>query len=327
MKNGFILFLIASFFSACSSDNAHDNALLQQPPYAALTDSIQMQENNAGLYYRRGQLLAQNQQTALAEADYRKAWRLQPNEDHAIGVASLLVKKNTDSAITFIQQALQKVPNSLVLQVSLARGFQQKEQYEKALSVVNQIIADYPNQLDALLLKAELLKATGRDKESLASLEQAYSYAPFDAELAHSLAFEYAQTNNPKALYLADSLIKSDSAQMHAEPYYFKGIYYANTGNAAQALRLFDEAIRHNYNFLDAYMDKGTLLYNRKQYKEAQKTFELATTVSPTFADAYYWLGKTVEAMGNKAEAKLNYQRAYGLDKSLTEAKEAAGRL
>jgi hypothetical protein len=31
--------------------------------------------------------------------------------------------------------------------------------------------------------------------------------------------------------------------------------------------------------------------------------------------------------MGNKDEAKLAYQRAYGLDKSLTEAKEAADKL
>jgi hypothetical protein len=31
--------------------------------------------------------------------------------------------------------------------------------------------------------------------------------------------------------------------------------------------------------------------------------------------------------LGNKEDAKLNYQRAYGLDKTLTEAKEATDRL
>jgi hypothetical protein len=31
--------------------------------------------------------------------------------------------------------------------------------------------------------------------------------------------------------------------------------------------------------------------------------------------------------MGHKAEAKVNYERAYGLDKSMTEAKEAANKL
>ena len=74
-------------------------------------------------------------------------------------------------------------------------------------------------------------------------------------------------------------------------------------------------------------MDKGNLLYDAKQYKEALQTFELATTVSPTFAEAYFWLGKTKEAMGDIKEAKLDYQRAYGLDKTLSEAKVAADKL
>jgi len=38
-------------------------------------------------------------------------------------------------------------------------------------------------------------------------------------------------------------------------------------------------------------------------------------------------MGKCQEAVGQKDEAKLNYQRAYGLDKTFTEAKEAADRI
>jgi tetratricopeptide (TPR) repeat protein len=178
-----------------------------------------------------------------------------------------------------------------------------------------------------LLLKAEILKSNNKNAEALAVLEQAYTYAPFDVELSYQLAFTYAEVKNAKAVALADSLLRMDSSQTHAEPYYFKGLYYENTGNAAQAIRYYNEAIRHDYNFLDAYMNKGELLYRQKKIADAVKTFQLAVTISPTYADAYYWLGKCGEALGNKQEAKLNYQRAYGLDKSLTEAKQAAGRL
>ena len=89
----------------------------------------------------------------------------------------------------------------------------------------------------------------------------------------------------------------------------------------------FNQAIQHDYYFLDAYMEKGSLFYNAKNYEEALETFELAAKVSPTFAEAYYWMGKTKEALGQKEEAKLDYQRAYGLDKTLTEAKQAADKL
>jgi len=38
-------------------------------------------------------------------------------------------------------------------------------------------------------------------------------------------------------------------------------------------------------------------------------------------------MGKCNEAMGNLTEAKLNYQRAFSLDNTFTEAKEAADKL
>ena len=98
-------------------------------------------------------------------------------------------------------------------------------------------------------------------------------------------------------------------------------------GNASEAIKNFDEAIRRDYYFLDAYMDKGQTLYDQKNYKAALSVFNLAATITPTYADAYFWMGKTKEALGNKAEAKLDYQRAYGLDKTMTEAKESAEKL
>ena len=114
---------------------------------------------------------------------------------------------------------------------------------------------------------------------------------------------------------------------MHSEPYYFKGVYYYNINDKIKAIELFDLAIQHDYNFLDAYVDKGRTLYEMKKYKESFFVLQRAASITPTFADAYYWMGKCQEALGEKDEARLNYQRAYGLDKTLIEAKEAADKL
>lgn len=327
MKTIILLATFCYVVIGCSDTNKAADAVLQNEPYGGLTDSIELQPNNPELYYKRGALLLQNDQLSLAETDLRKAWNIKPDEQYALGVANVLRRKNTDTAILFLEEATRKLPQSITIQISLARGYQQKGALDKAIDVCNKVITDYPNQLDALQIKAELLQAQKKDTEALETLEKAYSYAPFDAELAHNLAFLYAQRKNAKAIPLADSLIKADVKAAHAEPYYFKGIYYANTGNKAQALLHFNKAIQHDYYFLDAYMEKGSLLYNSKDFKKALATFQLATTVSPTFADAYFWLGRTKEALGNKAEAKLDYQRAYGLDKTLIDAKQAAEKL
>jgi tetratricopeptide (TPR) repeat protein len=324
MKRWHLLFVLLPFAACTGTDT---DPLLRQQPFAALTDSIAQQPQTASLYERRATLLLQNEQDALAEKDFRKAYQLQPNEDNAIGTARFLIGRNNDSAILFLEDAVKKVPESLVLQISLARGYQQKQALDKALAICNNIIREYPNQLDALVLKSDVQKAQNKPAESLSTLEQAYQYAPFDPELVHNLAFGYAQAKNARALQLADSLIRADSAQRHAEPYYFKGVYYSNTGNRAAALQQFDEAIRRDYNFLDAHMDKGVLQYEGKQYAAAQNTFERVLTISPAYADAYFWLGKVAQAQQRTAKAREHYLRAFSLDKSLTEAREAADKL
>jgi tetratricopeptide (TPR) repeat protein len=320
----FRILLITLVLAACG--NGAD-AVLEQPPYAALTDSIVKSPTNAILYNHRAALLLQNEQDALAEKDFNTAYKLAPDEDNAIGAARFLIGRNTDSAVAFLEGAVKRVPQSLVLQISLARGYQQQKAYEQALLVCNRVIEAYPNQLDALVLRSEILKTQNKPAEAIATLEQAYYYAPFDAELVHTLAFDYAQALNPKALLLADSLLRADSSQRHAEPYYFKGVYYAGIGNKAAALAQFDEAIRHDYAFLDAHMEKGVLQFEMEQYSAAQKTFGVALSISPAYAYAYYWLGKVADAQGQRQEAKNNYLRAYNLDKTLTEAKTLADKI
>jgi tetratricopeptide (TPR) repeat protein len=310
---------------ACNNPEG-EKTLLNDPPYDKLTDSIRLNPD-ADLFFRRGSLLFANGQLDYAASDLRHAWDMKPEEAYALRLTSILKQKSPDSAIVFLEAALKKLPGNVSIMVGLARGYQNKGNPDKALEITNQIINHYPNQLDAWLLKSEILKQQHKDAESLTSLEHAYSYAPDDVELVHNLAFGYADAKNPKVLALADSLIRMDVNKSHAEPHYFKGLYYENMGNASEAIKNFDEAIRRDYYFLDAYMDKGQTLFEQKNYKAALNVFNLAATITPTYAEAYFWMGKTKEALGNKPEAKLDYQRAYGLDKTMTEAKDAADRL
>ena len=326
MKNLIWQLSFLIFVFSCT-DAAQPEGLLTKPPYNKLTDSIQLQPQAAGLYYKRGALLYQHEEWAAAKQDLRQAWQLEPTEAHALSMVTVLKRESPDSAIGFIQTALQQLPKSISLQIGLARGYQQKGQWDQAVAICDQVLIPHPNALDALLLKAEILKQQGKNRDALAALEQAHSFAPFDAELSYNLAFEYAEAKDQKIIALTDSLIRADTAGEQAQPYYLKGVYYANTGKAALALDFFNQAIAHDYNFFDAHMDKGVLLYDQKKYAEALPVFERVARITPTYAESYYWAGRCQEALGKKGEAKLNYQRAYGLDKNLTEASAAAAKL
>ena len=301
--------------------------ILSQQPYAGLTDSIKQQPENDDLYFRRAVLLNTNNFPEPAMADFQKAWSLKKDERYAFGLGNLLLEKKPDSAIIFLNQALAELPNSFLLPLTLARSLHAQNKTEEALKVCNNMLLKNPEQVDVLKIKADILDSKGDKKASLSTLEKAYNLTPFDVELNYMLALKLAEMKNIRVIRLCDSLIRADSLQLHAEPYYYKGIYFSNMNDKTKAILMFDEAIKHNYNFLEGYIEKGALLFEMKKIKEALVVFNLALTISPKFADAYYWIAKCQEAMGQKEEAKLNYERAYSLDKNLTEAKAAADKL
>jgi len=217
--------------------------------------------------------------------------------------------------------------DSLAAQIARAKDFQTKKEYGKALTLADSILKKFPGQLDAIGLKADIFKEQGRKDEALALLEKAYELQPRDKETAYNLAFEYADAKSPKALPLTDTLIKYDKTETVARAWYIKATYYNNVGNEKEALRYYDSSNVADYNFLDAYLDKGQLLLKQKKYEQALRTFATGQKYSPGTAEFYFWVGKTQEAMGNKQDAKTNYERAYSLDKTWTEAKEAAEKL
>lgn len=326
VKLTFILFTATLLLMGCSSNKEASpfDEVLTNPTFAGITDSINEDPKNDKLYFRRAILLNTNNFPEPALADFQKAWLLKKEEQYALGIGTLLLEKKPDSATVFLNSALKEIPNSLLLQLNLARSYAAQNKSDEALALCNSILQTNPEQADILKMKADLLSKKGNTTEAITVFEKAYSLAPYDVELNYLLALKYAESKNNKVLALTDSLIKADSLGIHAEPYYYKGIYYATINDKEKALSYFELAIAHDYNFLEAHIEKGAIYYEKKQYDEALKVFNLLLTISPKYAATYYWIGKCQEATGKKEDARLNYLRAYSLDNNLIEAKERA---
>ncbi|HVF97568.1 MAG TPA: tetratricopeptide repeat protein [Flavisolibacter sp.] len=242
----------------------------------------------------------------------------------------LLTSCNDDSsknAITPPAPTSETTMDSISVEMKTARDLLEKGETDEAMRMADAMIKKYPGQLDALSIKADALKAKGKGAEAVAVLEKAYALQPRDKETAYNLAYEYADTKSSKALSLTDTLIKYDKTATVARAWYIKAYYFNQLKNEKEALRLYDSSIVADQNFLDAYFDKGRLLYQQKNYTSAERAFARGQKFDPSNSLFYLWVGKTQEAMGNKQDAKANYQRAYALDSSLTEAKDAAEKL
>lgn len=329
-KISFFSALILTLISACTDRNngaTTFDALLEAPPYTAITDSIKNDPKKDELYFRRAIQLNSNKQPEAALADFQKAWSLKKNEQYALGVGSLLLESKPAEALVFLKEAVNILPESLLLNLTLARSYDAQGKTDDALQLISNLLVQNPEQVDLLKMKADLLGKKGNETEAVQLLEKAYNLTPYDVELNYILALKYAESKNPRVLQLCDSLAKADSMGQHAEPYYYKGIYYSTINDKAAALRMFDEAVKHDYYFLDGYIEKGAVLFETKKYADALSVLNLALTISPKYADTYYWIAKNQQALGKNEEAKLNYQRAFGLDQSFTAARDSADKL
>ncbi len=333
-RNGFvrrssIWMLLFLFLLSCNNkDNSSPfGDLLSQEPYVSLTDSIKRQPKNDDFYFRRAVLLNKDNFPQPALADFQKAWSLHQNEKYAFAIANIWLSRKPDSAAIFLNEALKILPHSFLLRITLARSYDALNKTNEALKVCSQLLDIYPTHSQVLVLNAELLEKQGDMIGSIASLEKAYKYSPANYVLGLKLAYKYAETKNPKVIALCDSLIKRDSLKIYADPYYVKGDYYANINEKAKAIQLFNETIQHDYDYMNAYIEKGKVLLDQKKTNEAFKVFKLANSIRPSFPDAYYYIGKCQEAFGQKSEAKLSYEKAYSLDNTFTDAKEAAEKI
>ena len=230
------------------------------------------------------------------------------------------------------RDSLKKYPTDTLLKYNLVLTLQEAGRYKEAVNVLDSMnitMGDSTQMkfyLDYLYKRTELLVLAGDTANAIKSLE--FFVIPGElTEAGLQLANLYAETKNPRTIAICDSMNKNDEGKRDPNPDYLKGVYYYNIDDYSKALEMFNSCIKKDYTFLDAYMEKGRILYKQSKFKEAMEVYDIAIKVSNSFADAHLWKGKCQEALGQKEEARISYQRAYAFDKTLTEAKEAADRI
>jgi tetratricopeptide (TPR) repeat protein len=322
MNGRFLLIpvLILSLIVGCTNDAEVD--VLAEPPYARLTDSIKKFPSNADLLLRRGELLAQNDKHELANLDFKSAWEKEQSEHVAMAyVSNLFLVNKPRQAVKLLEESVKKFPDNPEFRRRLSEAYIQIGSADKAMMQYDSILNINPANFEAWYEKGMLLTELKDTAGALAAFEQSYHLQPLTLN-GVPLANLYAETKNPKAIEICDELIRKDSAGESLDPVYIKGIYYSNTRQHKLAIEQFEQCIRKDWKFTDAYIEKGIILYEIKNIDEALQTFKLASTISPRYPDTYYWQGRCYEAIGKKEEAMENYIRAYSLDRNFVEARE-----
>lgn len=305
-----------------------DNSrLLKKAPFAGITDSIEQSPEDPELYLRRATLLSRNNEHSLATADYKKAWEITGDESVALEYASnLLLSDQVPQALKILNEGSEKFPDNTEFNRRLAEINFQMGKFDDALQQYDIIISKDSSNFEAWFDKGSLQVKMKDTSGAIYSLENSFSLLPINYS-GIALANLYASQKDPRALEVCNILLAKDSGAVQVEPIYMKGVYYAEVKEYDNAIRQFDECIKRDWKMTDAYIEKGIILFERNNYAEAIKVFNMAITVSNTDADAYYWLGRCYESTGDRQQALTNYERAYALDNSFIEAGIALKRL
>ncbi|MDR3712168.1 MAG: tetratricopeptide repeat protein [Puia sp.] len=320
-------------FTACNNSNPSSPEdkgpakILQQPPYAALTDSIRRFPKDAGLYLRRGDLLSRNNQHEIAAVDFGSAWALRPDEETGLRYGSTLSILNRPAeAAKLLRDCIQKFPGDDTFKKMLGEVYTQSGNIGEALKLYDSMLEADSTDFESWYERGLLLEQGKDTAGAIASLRKAWSIQPINT-YALELAHLYAENANKLSLQLCDEIIRKDSAHEQTDPFFIKGIYYSNTRQYNAAIVQFDTCIHRDWKFTDAYIEKGIAVFKQKKYEDARNVFQMAVTVSNTYPDAYFWIGRCYEAENRKTEAAPFYERAIGLDKQFTEAREALKRV
>jgi tetratricopeptide (TPR) repeat protein len=204
----------------------------------------------------------------------------------------------------------------------------EKKQYGKAIAQIDVLLKKNANNPGWLYMKADALEKTGDTSNAILFYENAIRSAGVFMDAEMRVVHLYAQTGNEKTIKLCDDLLKTPAAfRLRSDILLIKGIYYAKILNYKKAVSTYDQLIREDYSYLDAYIEKGLVYYDQAKFAEAHKVFAKSTEVSNKFADGYFWMAKTEEKMNKNTEAINNYKRTLALDQSIEEAREALKRL
>jgi tetratricopeptide (TPR) repeat protein len=230
--------------------------------------------------------------------------------------------------IAKLEKSIQAYPDSLLLIAKLSDLQEENGQLDLAFSTIEKGLQKDSTTVIFHNRKASLLLAKGDTSGAISGLLKSLSYAPEQTDIHVELGFLYAAQKKKNALMVADFLLtQTDQPALQTQARFMKGIYYVNIGDKKNALLNFNECIINDYTFIDAFMEKGILLYNDKKYTDAQKSFEKVLTISNTHTEAYFWTGKCLEAQNKKEEALDFYRKTLGLDDKMKEAAEGVERL
>ena len=285
----------------------------------AYNKTLRMQPDNSVVWNRKGKALYKLELFEEALAAQDKAIALDPDNVQALadrGTALIGLGKYQEALEAF-NQAQEVDPldpqlwqsKALVLQY-LNRPQESIRLYQEALEAYESVIANNPQNITALLDKANVLSKLQRHEEAL----NVYEQAVFLNENSHLTWL--GKGNALFALRRYEEALAAFDRAVKVQPKSY--LSWHNRGsllrdglrNLPEAIASYDRSLQINPNFYHGWRDRGIALSQSQQHQAAIDSFKKALKIEPNDYQAWAGRGIALSSLGKTDEAISVLDRA-----------------
>lgn len=311
-----------------SKEKAQEGAaMVISPEIARLSAELAANPRRSDLYYARAQAFYDRESYDEAIADLQQAWQLDSTHAeylHLLADAYLDYFKSRE-ALRTMERAAERFPERIPTLLKLSEFQLILQQHEASLKTIDRVFRLDPQNAEGYFMFGMNFKEMGDTARAINSFQTAVENDPKLIDGWINLGQLQAALGNPIAARYFDSALRISPGNiqvMHA-----KAFYLQSQDKLAESLVLFREISSLDPQYTDAYFNAGLLYLDLDSIPQAYKQFQVALETNPVFIEGYYYRGVAAEIMGNKEQARRDYEQALRLAPDYQDAQEGIARL
>jgi tetratricopeptide (TPR) repeat protein len=218
-------------------------------------------------------------------------------------------------AAPYLRAAADADSQNLPIRLTLAHSLLWSKQYTKVLDVYKEILTLDPDSAEADMLAGEALDETKDTPGAIEMFRKAVKAKPNQPNAHFGLGYLlFTQKQYAEA-------ISEFKAELALDPNHAQSMLYIADSQVQlnqydDAKLLLEKAVKLDPSLGLAHLDLGIVAANQGRNEDALREFLTAEKLNPEDVNVHWRLGRLYRAMGKKAEAKIELDKASSITRS-----------
>lgn len=275
-----------------------------------LTNEIIKNPSQVKPYLSRARFYTKKEMFNEALQDVNKALTL--NEKDAEVYVTLsdvyLYSGKTQRALDALKKAAEFSPEDAEIDVKTARLFLTMSDYKQTFNYLRAALKKDPENAEAFFISGLANEEMGDTIRSIENYQKTVSLDPRHYDALKQLGILFSIRKDKLAVDYLRNAAQIRPGQ--PEPLYILGMHYQDNREPDKSLSVYNEILQIDSSFKLAWYNKGyVMLVYKQEYLKAIECFSKALLLDQDYSDALYNRGYAYELLGDKTNARKDYEQ------------------